>query len=694
MMRRSSLWLLAACLLLIVTPVARAQSQFVNGTVVDQTGAVVAGAQVNFEDQDKKVVVRQLTTDSSGRFQAMNLQPGNYSITVEMAGFKKAQTSIKLDVNTKMDVGLIKLEVGEVTAEVSVSATTPLVQTSTMEKSFLVESQQIQQLPMNGRNWVALMKTMPGVVSDMTNDFDMNFNDVSGFHALGGRGSQNNFYLDGSPNLDVGDNQSQYTQPSIESINEFKMQQSSFNAEYGRNSGMVVAVQTKSGTSSFHGTAYDYLRNDAMDASNLFTGTKDTLRYNLFGGNVGGWLPIPKVSTKDNKKVFFFYNREMTRRNITPSGTSFLDMPSPALVSGNFASSLQSDPIKYTDSSGATILTTLDTRTNAPALRGSVFQPGTVVYDSAGRIVSGASFPNNIIPTGMLSQGGLSYLKLLSNIPGYSSLPPTPGSNNTQVRWFYPNYDKLTKDQNVARVDYNVTNKLTTYFRWVDDYQMEEFHHDIWGNGNMAFVQQQRPKPGSSWSWNVIYTISPTLASETILSYNHQSQYLRPIGDSGTRTSLGLTDQNWPQLFSGTNVFSYVPNVDASGNASGQGNYLPGINYAFGNPGWHNTGKDYAATENLSWVKRAHTLKFGFYYNRDNKTQTATWPVQGNYIYNSTASGNNGNPMDTTVGLANLLLGNVQEVNQNNAAIYPWFRFESWEGYAQDCCKVTSRLTF
>ena len=183
-----------------------------------------------------------------------------------------------------------------------------------MEKAFLVDRTQIAELPMNGRNWVSLMSTVPGMSSSARNDFDVNFNDVSQFHGLGGRGSQNNFYLDGSPNLDVGDNQSQYTQPSIDSIAEFRVLQSSFNAEYGRNEGMAVAVQTKSGAARFHGTAYEYLRNDAFDAKCVLCNTlSPTLRYNQFGGNFSGWAPIPKLSTAE-QGMFFFYNREMTRR--------------------------------------------------------------------------------------------------------------------------------------------------------------------------------------------------------------------------------------------------------------------------------------------------------------------------------------------------------------------------------------------
>src|SRR5262249_38046332 len=140
-----------------------AQSQYISGTVVDQTGAVIAGAHVKVEDQAKMVVVRESNTDTSGRFQALDIQPGAYLITVEMSGSKKAQNQVNLDVNTKLDMGQIKLEVGEVTAEVAVTASTPLVQTTTMEKSYLVSNNQIQQLPMNGRDWMTLMSTVPGV---------------------------------------------------------------------------------------------------------------------------------------------------------------------------------------------------------------------------------------------------------------------------------------------------------------------------------------------------------------------------------------------------------------------------------------------------------------------------------------------------------------------------------------------------
>ena len=309
--------ILSLFLLAMMASPLMAQSQNISGTVVDESGAVIPGAEVKITDVAKGTLARETSSDEAGVFRAVNMIPGRYLIAVEKTGFKKSELTVTLNVNAKLDVGQMKLSLGQVTEVLSVNETAvPVVTTNTMEKAYLVDVKQVSELPMNGRNWTSLMSTVPGMTSGARNDFDVNFNDVTMFHGLGGRGSQNNFYLDGTPNLDVGDNGSQYTQPSIDSISEFRVLQSGFNAEYGRNSGMVVAVQSKSGSSSFHGTLYEYFRNDKIQARCVIAcyGAKKPLRYNQFGGNISGWVPIPKVSTKSDKKVFFFYNREMTRR--------------------------------------------------------------------------------------------------------------------------------------------------------------------------------------------------------------------------------------------------------------------------------------------------------------------------------------------------------------------------------------------
>ena len=438
-MNRVTFAILSVFLLTWIAQPVFAQSQNISGSVVDASGALIPAAAVRIMDAAKGGIARETNTDSSGRFQAIGIQPGKYVIAVEKTGFKKSEVPVTLDVNAKLDVGQIKLEIGNMTEAVSVDAgSLPMITTNTMEKAFLVDRTQIAELPMNGRNWVSLMSTIPGMSSSARNDFDVNFNDVSQFHGLGGRGSQNNFYLDGSPNLDVGDNQSQYTQPSIDSISEFRVLQSSFNAEYGRNEGMAVAVQTKSGAARFHGTAYEYLRNDAFDAKCVLCNTlAPKLRYNQFGGNFSGWVPVPKLSTRQEKKLFFFYNREMTRR-VLPS-SAYADIPNAKIMSGDFSPFLTSTNMTY-----------------APQFKtGTVFQPGSIKRDGAGNIIDGLPFANNVVPQSLWQPLSANMLKIYTGIPGYANLPAAP--NPGYVRYFYNNPSRLWKNQDLLRVDYAIS---------------------------------------------------------------------------------------------------------------------------------------------------------------------------------------------------------------------------------------------
>ncbi len=648
-----------------------AQSQPVTGTVVDPSGAAVPGAAVTITDVNKNQVVKTTTTDASGRFSELDIEPGRYAVSIERPGFKKTTLAFDVDVNRQVALGNITLTVGEVTQTVAVTEVAPPIDTDSMDKAYLVNQHQISQLPMNGRNWISLMSIVPGMSSSAQSDFNVNFNDVSQFHGLGGRGSENNFYLDGSPNVDVGDNQSQYTQPSIDSIGEFRVLQSAFNAEYGRAEGVAIAVQTKSGTAQFHGDAYEYLRNDYFDAKCVLCNTlHPTLRYDQFGGNLGGWLYVPKVSTRHDKKIFFFYNREMTRRTLP--GSAYADVPNAQVLSGNFSSWIvPGSHMPY-----------------APAYPvGTVFEPGTITRDGNGNITGGTAFPGNVVPQSMWNQQSAALLGVYTKlIPNYGSLAAAPSAG--YARYYFNNPDVLHKDQDLARVDYQVNEKFSTFFRWVNDYQQEQFQTGIWGSEPFPIQPQVRPKPGSSWSWNIVNTFTPTLAAETVLSYNHQSQSLSVVGANPvTINAIGAT---FPQLYPQTNITNSIPNVTTStGSGYSTSDNALTTNWNLGDPGWHNWGKDYAITENITKVLGQHTIKFGAYINWDKKAQTATWPQNASIDFSSSAS----MPLDTGNGLANLMLGNFNNYSEANAAIYPYFGFQEQDAYIQDSWKVSRRLT-
>lgn len=648
--------LLSFLILLIAQPLM-AQSQNISGSVVDASGGTVPGAAVKITDL-AKADTREVTTDNLGRFQAIGIQPGKYLVSIEKVGFRKAERTVTLDVNAKLDVGQIELLIGSTSDAVTVSAeATAAVTTNSADKAYVVETTQMSELPMNGRNFTSLMNTVPGMSSAAQSDFNVNFNDVSQFHSLGGRGSQNNFYLDGSPNVDVGDNQSQYTQPSIDSIAEFRVLQSGFSAEYGRNSGMVIAVQTKSGSTKFHGTAYEYLRNNAFDAKCVLCNSlQPQLRYNQYGGNIGGWVPIPKLSTNKDKRIFAFYNREMTRRNLP--GSDYSDIPDAKILGGNFSEWLLPTNMQY-----------------APQFKnGTVFQPGSITRDGAGNITNGTPYAGNIVPQSQWQPLSANILKIYTGVPGYAGLP---AANAGYVRYFYNNPDNLVKNQDLLRIDYSINDKMNSYFRWVNDFQKETMEKGIWTGEPFPMQPQMRPKPGSSWSWNLVTTFTPTLASETILSYNHQSQSLSTVGNNPiSRKALGA---EWTQLYPGTNITNSVPDVTTNS----------GLGFSLGAPGWHNWGKDYNATENFTWIKGAHSFKFGGFINKDDKAQTGNWGMEGNINFGSSSS----MASDTGNGIANMMLGNFNNYSQQSGNVFPYFRFWEVDVYAQDSWKISKRLT-
>ena len=420
---------------------------------------------------------------------------------------------------------------------------------------------------------------------------------------------------------------------------------------------MVIGVQTKSGSAQFHGTAYEYFRNNALDALCVDCFVNPQLRYNQFGGNISGWVPIPKLSTPHDKRLFFFYNREMTRRNLPSS--AYADVPNATVLSGNFSPLLLNTNMQY-----------------APNFKnGTVFEPGTVTRDGAGNITGGTPYPNNTVPQSAWNPQSAAILKIYNAIPGLTSLPASP--NQGYVRYYYNNPDNLLKNQDLLRIDYAVSSKMNSFFRWVNDYQKETIQTGIWTGEPFPIQPQFRPKPGSSLSWNLVDTFTPTLSSETILSYNHQSQQLAIAGTNPlNRNTLGA---NWQQIYPQTNTTNSVQDVTTNA----------GVGFSLGDPGWHNTGKDYGVTENISWVKGNHTIKMGMFYNFDFKTQTGNWGLEGSINFAPSSS----MPLDTNNGLANLMLGNFNNFTQASAEIYPWFHFWEFDAYIQDSWKISKRLT-
>jgi len=648
---------------------AMAQTGTIQGTVLDAAGATVPNASVQAVDQDKSVVVRETTTNTAGTFIASPLQPGHYTIRVTATGFKEYEAKdLTLDQNQIMNLGNILLQVGQATDSVSVEATSPLVETTTAQKGYVISSRQVTEIPLNGRDFQSLMRTLPGVVSNDTSDFRLAFNNTNAFNVNGQRGSSNNVFLDGSINTDLGANDGQYTQISLDAVGEFKLQTSAFNAEYGRNPGIMISVQTKSGGAQFHGTAYEFFRNDALDARLPFdtTGRLPKLRFNQFGGNLSGPVYLPKISTPSNKKLFFFFNYEGTRATRPNGNTPYIDIPSAQILSGDLSPLYRPGFIQN----------------NGVATQyqnGTVFMPGTVQRNSSGQIIGGTPFPGNIIPQSLWNQNASAFIKLLS-IPNRALATPTPGSPEL-VR--FPQLDtyRFHKDGLVARVDYNISPNMNFFFRWADDGNHEEQGLGIFGSTPYPIYPQYREKPGASWSWNLINVISPQTTNEFIFARNHLTQVVDITSDANKsnydRTALGFTFQ---ELYPSQNVRNRFPSFNCG---------IGSCNFAPFQANWQSEGATYAFTDNFTHVIGAHTLKAGLYYNWNDNKQQPGWSDALNLNFGSSTN----NPNDTGNTFANMLLGNFTNANQTRGIYYGSFRVFTYEAYVQDSWKVNNRLT-
>jgi hypothetical protein len=434
---------------------------------------------------------------------------------------------------------------------------------------------------------------------------------------------------------------------------------------------VLIAANTKAGTSQFHGTLYEFDRNDAFDANSFFNNLqgqgKSPLRFNQFGGNLSGPIFIPKISRWSDKKVFFFFNYEGTRAS-RPTGGSFYDIPHPDLLNGDFRRLYRTDP--------ATGGLELIADTNFPV--GTVFQPGTIVRDNAGNIIGGTPFPNNTVPQSLWSKQAPAFQKVLTRAYQNGSYTVEPNSPEL-VRVAYQDTYRFDKDQKVARIDYNISSRASFFFRWVDDAQQEGRNFGIFSGNSFPVLPEYRKKPGSSWSWNLINIISPTATNEFIFTYNHLTQVV-DISSSVAKSTYDFSSLgfSFEQLYPNSNIRNHMPKISAAG-----------FNIQPFPPGWTSEGKTFAWTDNFTKIAGPHTLKMGIFMNLNNNGQQPYWTDAPAFDFNPNAL----NPNDANNGIANLLLGNYTNLQQTNGVFYGSFRFVQAEAFVQDSWKISPRFT-
>jgi hypothetical protein len=635
--KRFGQFLIAALLLLVCAGALRAQvdTASIVGIVKDPSGAAVSGARVTVTN-DATGEQSTVSSGDGGNYIFPYLRVGTYTVSVEAAGFKKAVVSdIKLDVQDRKQVD-VSLELGTATQTTTVTAITPLLDTQTADVGHVTDSQQVQDLPLNGRRYDQLSLLTAGV-NEPTPSFQGRAEGV--FSINGNSSTQNNFVLDGGDNnsytTNLQDQSAQSVQPPVDSLAEFKIQTRDYNVEYGRSAGGVINASVKSGTNGFHGDAYEFLRNDHLDANDFFLNAAQQPRaiyqQNQFGGTLGG--PIRK------NKTFFFLGYEGTR--INQGNTLVGTVPTPLMREGNFTE-LASPPTSPSIAGLGPF---------AGCINGGIVK-STCIDPVAAKIFALYPLPN----TNLAEEG----------VPGAFT-----GNNYITSAKSIRN-----SDAGVARIDQRFGDSDSVYGHLV----IFDLRRNLPGifsaidpiaDGTLGSTDGINLDRGTSITLAWIHTFSPALFNDAHFTFNRAASHSEPdaLGNY-VAPQFGLTGiPNFGPATSGG-----LPEIDISGfQQLGSPRWLPQSQFA----------QVWQIKDAVTYVKGTHALKAGFEWRRDADNFTDLCCTRGFYNFSGQYTGQ---------GLTDFLLGlpaNQELENLDVAHIYrdgvSWFVGDTW--------RTTSRLT-
>ena len=636
----------------------------ISGTVTDATGAAIKGATVAVVNTDRNETVRTLTTNNDGFYTATSLPVGNYSLKVTDAGFKdESVTSIILHVNDALTFNPA-MHPGAPGETVSVTADEIQVNLEDSTTAGLIEGTQVRQLVLNNRNYEQLVALQPGVSYGGATDqlyigaqAPNGTTTVVSYSVNGQRNSANNWTIDGADNVDRGSNLTLLAYPSVDAIAEFKTLRGTYSAAFGRSASSQINVVTRSGTNQIHGSAYEFFRNDYLNANSW--GDKNTsgafvprpkLRYNDFGGTFGA--PI----WRDHTFGFFSYEG---RRVINYAAVTNL-VPTAQERLGNFTASTSSTSV----SNNAAVAVC----TSANLTTGACNAYGTQI--------------TTFSPT------ALAYLKdIYANVP----LPNPGGTQDIHTLTYNQKY-LYNDDQYFFRIDQKLGDKMLIFYRYLHDTLPTQEAGGIFVGGGMPGVQTTATHaPATTHLGHLTYTISPTFLVDVGYAYSSGAIVSDPIG---TAASAASKDINPTLPFAST--LGVVPSLSFGGSAA----------TAISNAGIY---RDYNRNHNpfgdVTKILGNHTLLAGFTYSRYQKTENALgngspFP-QGSFSFVATkptasqaAAAGGAVPSNFAASFANFLIGNANGgFTQGSQALTPNLHANQWEAYVQDNWKVTRRLT-
>ena len=655
----------------------------VGGTVKDAQGGVLVGATITLTSQTRETSLAPVLSNETGDFVFVNVPADTYTVEVSLDGFKSLRRlGVPVSAGDRVAVGTLTIEVGGASETVDVRGEAPVIQANSGERSFTVATDSVENLPIANRSFTALATLAPG---------------VNGMSRVGGGGTTF-VMMDGISAIDTGSNGAPILQMNVESIAEVKMLTSSYQAEYGRSSGLQITAVTKSGTNRFRGSLYDVERDSDWNSNSrvneLNGDPKPVAKERDWGFSIGG--PIGRPG--GNNRLFFFYAQEFSPRT-AGNDVVRLRVPTALERAGDFSQSTDNlgNPypfIKNPDVAG----------TCASGNTAACFADGGVL----GRI-----------PAGQLYQPGLNVLKLWP-LPNTASAPGQ--AYNYEIT--RPT-ESILSWQPAVRVDYQPTQKLRATFKYSGWQQRNQTINGTLPGFNDT--RMQRPVV-SSWVTTMNYTFGPTTFLEA--TYGRSQDELAgcplaqqstgplfctaavPMGPSSDRRSVGL--ENLPLLFPDANVINpdyYAYKAFGMVNPDfwdGTRAWLPPV-FAWGNrvanpppsvgiTSYLNTNVTQDIAVSVTRVMGRHTLKAGFYNGhalKSSNTQRGSNAFPGapfgslSFAQDTVGT----NPFDTSFGFANAAIGTFSSYLQSTTFVETKAVYNNTEGYVQDNWKVNNRLT-
>ncbi|MEW6129928.1 MAG: carboxypeptidase regulatory-like domain-containing protein [Acidobacteriota bacterium] len=646
----------------------------ISGTVTDTSGATLQGSLVKVTN-DATGLSRTTKTDDNGFYVITNLLPGNYTVSVEHQGFKKAiQSNHTLVADGRLTVD-VPLEPGAISESVLVtSVNSETINKTSGEVARVIDTEQVQNLALNGRNYLQLTTLIPGAPL-LTDDPLALMTDLGVNQPINGnRGNTNMLTVDGGFNLDSGSNNSQINNVGIDFIQEVKIQTSNFSAEYGRTSGAAINVVTRSGGNQFHGSLFEFVRNNKFDANNFFNNargrftdnptakapdvkvastdprlgkevvSRPALRYNNYGFSFGG--PIQR------DKFFFFGGIEWKSiRRFTASTPRTL--PTRAERLGDFSFRLRgADGIVGTADDGVI---------RDPQRTGTCSTTNRA-----------ACFPGNIIPASRITADGKAFATVYTAMEALAAAyTDTPTANNA----LYQQPNPFDVRQEIVRLDYRFNDSHSIYGRYIhDDYNLTA-PFGTFIDSQLPTIPTNRRRPSFSYQVGHLWLINARLVNEAKVNTSWNGQRIPPVGDNWKRETYGFAFQ---QLFSGGRFDNGIPDTAINGFASWDGPSRSLLSPT----------TDIALSDTVSLNYQKHSIKTGGTYIRNRKDQNGRSRYTGQVTFNSS-----GNPNSTGNAFADALLGNFRTYTEFEDDPIGFFRFSQVDAFVSDSWKVSPRLS-